>query len=89
MSEYYFKVKIPEFYDLLDGSMAYSLATRLSIYKKDILGVYTDVITDYLIFVFDDIDARNKMFNFLKDILNLKTLSYASVADLPIIKEVN
>ena len=89
MSDYYFKVKIPEFYDLLDGSMAYSLSTRLFIYKKNILGVYVNVITDCLIFAFDDVDARDKMFNFLKDILNLKSLRYASVADLPIIKEVN
>ena len=88
MSEYYFKVKIPEFYDLLDGSMAYSLATRLSIYKKDILGVYVNVITDYLIFAFADVDARDKMFNFLK-VFNLKSLRYASVADLPVGKEVN
>ena len=89
MSEYFFKVKIPEFYDLIVGDMAESLAIRLNLYKSCMIGVYVNVYTDRLIFAFDNEEARNRIYDFLKNTMDFKTLRYATIADLPNSKEVN
>lgn len=89
MNEYYFQVSIPEFYDLVVGAVAYSLSTRLIIYKRNILGVYVNVYTDSMIFAFDNEEARDKIYKFLKNTANFKSLRYATIADLPDSKEVN
>ena len=89
MNEYYFQVSIPEFYDLVVGVVAQSLAIRLNLYKSCIIGVYVNVYTDRLIFAFDNEEARNRIYSFLKNTMDFKSLRYATIADLPKSKEVN